>query len=129
MSAAQLIDQSDFDKKKFVFQVVNFCDRHLPMRFLTFADAVALLASMPVDMMDLVASRVVSDVILKCNTGDMSSCIDIAPRSKIYNMLVSDQLLQLRKAVQSSPHDVGVISFVYVTSNEQAWAGDLKVGE
>jgi hypothetical protein len=129
MSAAMLIDQADFDKRKFVYRVVNICERHLPLRFLTFSDALALLASMSCDKLDLSASRMVLDVVRRCSIGDMTSCINIAPRSKIYNALVSDKLLQIRKAIQASPHDIGVISFVYITSNEQAWAGDLKIGE
>jgi hypothetical protein len=128
MFAAKLIDQSAFDKGKFVYFVVNVCERHLPMRFLTFSDAAALLALMSDDVLDLLASRMVSDAILRRRDGDMASCISIAPRSKIYNVLASDKLLQLRKAIQASPHDIGVISFVYVTINP-AFKGKVKVGE
>jgi hypothetical protein len=128
MSAAKLIDQTAFDKEKFVYQVVNFCERHLPLRFLTFSDAVALLAAMSDGVLDLLASRMVSDAILGRSAGDMTSCINIAPRSKIYNVLASDKLLQLRKAIQASPHDIGIISFVYATINP-AFKGKVKIGE
>jgi hypothetical protein len=131
MTAANLIDQSGFDKRKLRYHIVHINERHLPLRFLTFSDAMALLAVLSADgtLLDPLASRMVMDVIRMRSGGDMSACIHIAPRSKIYNVLVSDTLLQLRKAIQASPHEVGTISFVYVTINPKAWEGDLKIGQ
>ena len=111
----------DFDTKKFVHRVLNINTRHLPARFLGFDDTIELIDKLSACLMRDESHRVgLTAILTRCSNGDMSQCVVVKPRQKLYGRNTSDMLLQVEREMKSSP-GARPISFVYLVGNRDSW--------